>query len=133
VCQLEANVPLSGRPFRARPPFQHRYTRTSPFGRRYLPIYKEWRLHTGQDLAAIPGGGVVVAAAAGTVASARREPDYGNIVTLRHRGAVTTSYAHLASIDSSIRPGAPVIIGQKLGMEPRPGPALGSTFTSRSK
>jgi hypothetical protein len=59
----------------------------------------------------------------GTVASARREPDYGNIITLRHRGGITTRYAHLASIDRNIQPGAPVIIGQKLGME-------GSTGTS---
>src|SRR5215210_8335019 len=88
-----------------RPPFQQRYIRTSPFGRRYHPIYKEWRLHTGQDLASVPGGGVVVAAAAGTVASARPEPDYGHIVTLRHRGGTTTRYAHLASIDRNIRPG----------------------------
>src|SRR5215218_2925806 len=86
-----------------RPPFQQRYIRTSPLGRRYHPIYRECRQHTGQDLASIP------------VASVRRESDYGNVITLRHRGGITTRYAHLASIDRSIRPG-PVIIGQKLGM-----------------
>jgi hypothetical protein len=37
-----------------RPPFQQRYTLTSPFGRCYHPIFKQWRLHTGQDLTSSP-------------------------------------------------------------------------------
>ena len=106
-----------------RPPFQQRYTLTSPFGRRYHPVFKQWRLHTGQDLTSLPGAGPVVAASAGTVISARAEPIYGNIVTLRHSGGIRTRYGHLASIDAKIRSGATVTIGQKLGVE-------GSTGTS---
>ena len=55
--------------------------------------------------------------------SARTEPVYGNIVTLRHSGGIRTRYGHLASIDPEIQPGATVTIGQKLGVE-------GSTGTS---
>jgi Peptidase family M23/Transglycosylase SLT domain/NlpC/P60 family len=106
-----------------RPPFQQRYVLTSPFGRRFHPIYKEWRLHTGQDLASLPRAGRVVAAADGTVISAHRNHDYGNIVSLRHGNRVVTRYGHLASIDPKIIPGAWVGIGQRIGIE-------GSTGTS---
>src|SRR5215216_1142440 len=108
-----------------RPPFQQRYTLTSPFGRRYHPIFKQWRLHTGQDLVSLPGAGPVVAASSGTVISARTDPAYGNIVTLRHPGNIRTHYAHLASIDTKIRPGATVTIGQRLGVEGSTGASTG--------
>jgi cell wall-associated NlpC family hydrolase len=106
-----------------RPPFQQRYALTSAFGRRFHPIYKEWRLHTGQDLASLPGAGPVVAAAAGIVLSARWDRDYGNIVSVRHGNRVVTRYGHLASIDRNIVPRARVRIGQRIGIE-------GSTGTS---
>jgi cell wall-associated NlpC family hydrolase len=106
-----------------RPPFQQRYALTSAFGRRFHPIYKEWRLHTGQDLSSLPGAGPVVAASAGIVISAAWDRDYGNIVSLRHGDGVVTRYGHLASIDRDIVPGARVGIGQRVGME-------GSTGTS---
>jgi hypothetical protein len=108
-----------------RPPFQQRYALTSPFGRRYHPIDKEWRLHTGQDLTSLPSAGPVVAAAAGTVISARTDPGYGNIVTLQHGDGIRTRYGHLASIDRKIRPGAAVAIGQRLGMEGSTGASTG--------
>jgi murein DD-endopeptidase MepM/ murein hydrolase activator NlpD len=107
------------------PPFQQRYTRTSPFGRRFHPIYKEWRLHTGQDLTSVPGAGPVVAAAAGTVLSVGTRGAYGNMITLRHPGSITTRYGHLASIDRKIRPGAIVAIGQRLGVEGSTGASTG--------
>src|SRR5215203_3851602 len=119
-CRQHAPV-AAGRDWR--PPFQQRYTLTSPFGRRYHPIYKRWRQHTGQDLVSLPGAGPVVAASSGTVISARAEPVYGNIITLRHGGGIRSRYGHLASIDPKIGPGAVVTIGQQLGVE-------GSTGTS---
>jgi hypothetical protein len=106
-----------------RPPFQQRYVLTSAFGRRFHPIYKEWRLHTGQDLSSLPNAGPVIAAAAGTVISTHREPVYGKIVSLRHGNGVVTRYGHLASINPKIIPGARVGIGQRIGIE-------GSTGTS---
>ena len=106
-----------------RPPFQQRYTRTSPFGRRYHPIYKQWRLHTGQDLASLPGAGPVVAASSGTVISARETrvrqhrhpPHSGGIHPLRPPGQHRPK----------IRPGATVTIGQKLGVEGSTGASTG--------
>jgi cell wall-associated NlpC family hydrolase len=106
-----------------RPPFQQRYTLTSAFGRRFHPIYKEWRLHTGQDLSSLPRAGPVVAASAGIVLSARWDRDYGNIVSVRHGNRIVTRYGHLAGIDRDIVPGARVRIGQRIGIE-------GSTGTS---
>jgi Peptidase family M23/Transglycosylase SLT domain len=108
-----------------RPPFQQRYTLTSPFGRRFHPIYKEWRLHTGQDLASLPNAGPVVAAADGTVVSIGTGGAYGNMVTLRHAGGITTRYGHLASIDRRIQPGALISIGQRLGVEGSTGASTG--------
>jgi hypothetical protein len=106
-----------------RPPFQQRYALSSAFGRRFHPIYKKWRLHTGQDFSSLPGAGPVLAAAAGLVISADWDRDYGNIVSLRHGDGVVTRYGHLASIDAKIVPGARVGIGQRIGIE-------GSTGTS---
>src|SRR5688500_12347568 len=80
-----------------RPPFQQPYTRPSPSGRRYHPVFKQWRLHTGQDLASLAAAGPVVAASSGTVVSARNDRAYGNIVTLRHGDGIRTRYGHLAS------------------------------------
>jgi hypothetical protein len=122
ACDQEAALTATGE---WRPPFQQRYTLTSPFGRRYHPIYKKWRLHTGHDLVSLPGAGPVVAASSGTVISARTEPVYGNIVTLRHSGGIRTRYAHLASIDPMIQSGATVAIGQKLGVEGSTGASTG--------
>jgi murein DD-endopeptidase MepM/ murein hydrolase activator NlpD len=122
VCQEDPPIAVAGQ---WRPPFQQRYTRTSPFGRRFHPIYKEWRLHTGQDLASVPGAGPVVAAAAGTVLSVGTRGAYGNMVTLRHPGSITTRYGHLASIDRKIRPGVVVAIGQRLGVEGSTGASTG--------
>lgn len=110
-----------------RPPFQQRYTLTSPYGRRFHPVYHRWRLHTGQDLASLPGPGPVVSAAAGTVTSARRgDPFYGNIVTLDHGGGITTRYGHLAAIDPAISAGTTMRIGQRLGAEGSTGASTGN-------
>jgi hypothetical protein len=122
ACEQVAPVTATGE---WRPPFQQRYTRTSPFGRRYHPIFKQWRHHTGQDLTSLPGAGPVLAASSGTVISARAEPVYGNIVTLRHGGGIRTRYGHLASIDPKIQSGATVTIGQQLGVEGSSGTSTG--------
>jgi hypothetical protein len=45
------------------------------------------------------------------------------MITLRHAGGITTRYAHLASIDRKMRPGAVVAIGQRLGVEGSSGEA----------
>jgi hypothetical protein len=77
--------------------------------------YREWRLHTGQDLSSLPSARPVVATAAGSVISAHLEPVYGNIASLRHGNGVVTRYGHLASIDPKIIPGPRMVIGQRIG------------------
>ena len=116
-------VPVSGS---WRPPFQQAYTRTSAFGMRFHPIKHVWKLHSGTDLASLPGPGPVVAAATGTVTAAAFRGGYGNAVDIDHGGGITTRYAHLAHIDTTIKPGTPVQIGQVLGVEGATGTATGN-------
>ena len=109
-----------------RPPFQQAYTRTSAFGMRFHPIKHIWKLHSGTDLASLPTPGPVVAATAGTVTAAGYHGGYGNAVDIDHGGGITTRYAHLARIDATITPGAPVTTGQVLGVEGSTGTATGN-------
>jgi murein DD-endopeptidase MepM/ murein hydrolase activator NlpD len=44
-------------------------------------------------------------------------------VIIRHGGGITTLYGHLARIDRDIRPGLPVVAGQRLGVEGSTGTA----------
>ena len=108
-----------------RPPLTSRYRLTSPYGRRFHPVYRQWRLHTGQDLAAIPAGSAVVAAGGGSVTAAGRGGAYGNRIIVDHGGGITSMYGHLARIDPRIRPGATVTTGQRLGVEGATGTATG--------
>jgi cell wall-associated NlpC family hydrolase len=119
-----ANVPAAATG-EWRPPFQQRYALTSAFGPRFHPIYKEWRLHAGQDLSSLPRPGPVVAVSAGIVLSADWDRDYGNIVSLRHGDGVVTRYGHLAKIDPNIVPGAGVSVGQRIGIEGSSGTSTG--------
>ena len=86
------------------------YTLSSPFGMRALGGRR--RMHQGQDLA-VPVGAPVYAAAAGTVVFAGNASGYGNLVTIRHPGGVTTLYGHLSAI--RVRPG-PIQAGTLIGL-----------------
>ena len=94
-----------------RPPLQQAYTLTSPFGQRVDPITGVTKVHTGQDLAALPGPGPVVAAAAGTVTVGWDPDGYGNYVTIDHGAGLATRYGHLASIEPNVRTGSTVCDG----------------------
>lgn len=109
-----------------RPPFQQAYVRTSTFGMRLHPIRHVWRLHSGVDLAALPGPGPVVAVAAGTVTAAGVRGSYGNAVDVDHGGGISSRYAHLARINPGISPGAVVTTGQVLGLEGSTGSSTGN-------
>jgi murein DD-endopeptidase MepM/ murein hydrolase activator NlpD len=88
----------------------------SGFGRRLHPIYRTWRMHTGQDLGAATGT-PVYAAAAGTVTfagvSGALTSGYGNLVTLEHPDKLVTLYGHLTVV--GVRPGQTVTPGQLIG------------------
>jgi len=86
---------------------------SSGFGRRFHPIFRNWRAHTGVDFAA-PRGTRVIATADGTVVSAGTRGGYGKAVEVRH-GGITTLYAHLSGFARGIRAGARVHQGDPLG------------------
>lgn len=87
---------------------------TSGFGRRLHPIHKRWRSHNGVDFAA-PTGTPIKATSDGMVTFVGKQGGYGNIVILRHRGKLTTAYAHLNGFARSIRPGMSVDQGDVIG------------------
>lgn len=110
-----------------RPPYEQAYhVGSRGFGMRFHPIHRQWRMHTGQDMTALPTSGLIVAAAAGTIRTARYTPGLGNHIIIDHGGDVATVYGHLASIEPDITPGAPVRIGQRLGLEGSTGMSTGA-------
>ncbi len=86
---------------------------SSGFGRRFHPIFKNWRAHTGADFAA-PTGTRVLAAADGRVVFAGWRNGYGRTLELKHGGAISTLYAHLSKFASGIRIGARIRQGDPI-------------------
>ena len=97
---------------------------TSGFGRRLHPIHKSWRAHKGVDFGA-PRGTPVKATSDGVVAFAGKQGGYGNIVILRHRGKLTTAYAHLNNFSRNLKPGMAVDQGDVIGFVGSTGWATG--------
>jgi len=85
---------------------------TSDFSRRYHPILREWRLHTGIDLAAATGT-PVYAAESGRVVRAEYMTGYGNTVIIDHGGGIATLYAHMSRIE--VTNGQMVARGREVG------------------
>jgi murein DD-endopeptidase MepM/ murein hydrolase activator NlpD len=80
--------------------------------------------HPGIDYAA-PTGTEVYATADGIVESVTVHPGYGKLVVLKHRGVLSTYYAHLDGFASGLTPGARVRQGELLGYVGRTGWATG--------
>ncbi len=97
---------------------------SSGFGRRFHPIFKNWRAHTGADFAA-PKGTRVLAAADGYVTFAGRKNGYGNTVELRHGGGISTLYAHLSGFSPRVRSGGRVKQGDPIAFVGATGWATG--------
>ena len=85
---------------------------TSGFAMRMHPILNTWRAHNGTDYAA-PKGTPVQVVGDGLVEKAGWQNGYGNVVTVRHNGDKSTTYAHLSRI--SVRTGQRVAQGQAIG------------------
>lgn len=88
----------------------------SPFGPRFHPILKYWRLHNGNDWGAACGV-PLYAAQSGTVAKAGRQGGFGNYVVIDHGviggKSIMTGYAHQSRM--AVRAGQRVEMGQLIG------------------
>lgn len=85
---------------------------TSPYGNRFHPIYKEYRLHTGTDFGE-PSGEPIAASGSGKVYFAGNGGGYGNLIKVDHGGGLTTWYAHLSRF--RVKSGDLVAQGQRIG------------------
>ncbi|WP_157508981.1 peptidoglycan DD-metalloendopeptidase family protein [Luteipulveratus halotolerans] len=108
-----------------RSPLTQTYAISSRFGERFHPIDKVNRLHAGVDLVSAPQQKQVVAASNGVVVRVGAYGGLGTAVTIRHKGGITTTYGHLASIADGLRRGDKVSGGQVLGLEGSSGKATG--------
>ncbi|WP_175803766.1 M23 family metallopeptidase [Burkholderia ambifaria] len=96
---------------------------SSRFGARVHPVTGVRHVHSGVDLAA-PTGRAVHASERGVVTFIGTEPGgYGKYVVIRHDGGYASYYAHLSAFEPTLRTGARVVRGQRVG-------AVGSTGTA---
>ena len=84
----------------------------SPYGWRFSDHREKWRLHTGHDLIA-PAGTGVLAALSGKALMVQPISGYGLTVLLDHGNGWQTLYAHLLS--ARIRPGQLTQTGDLIG------------------
>ena len=87
---------------------------SSSFGRRLHPIKNNWRDHKGTDFAA-PTGTPIKATSDGVIDFAGVQNGYGNMVILKHRGNISTAYAHLNAFAGGMRKGQEVNQGEIIG------------------
>lgn len=93
-------------------PMKNIHSVTSGFGRRYHPILKTMRMHTGVDIAA-PKGTPIYATADGRVTSQTGGSGYGITVVINHGYSYQSLYAHLSK--KVVKPGEKVKRGQLIG------------------
>ena len=89
----------------------------------YNQTTRDWRVHSGMDLAA-EAGTPVKAAADGEVYTVYEDDEMGMTVVVRHQGGYTTHYSSLAQ-DVPVKAGDKVKLGQTIG-------AVGSTALMES-
>lgn len=95
---------------------------TSPFGMRFHPVYRRWRMHTGLDIG-LPVGAPVRAAWGGRVAFAGWAGELGLAVAIDHGTGEFTVYGHLSRLD--VQAGQEVPSGQVVGGAGATGVATG--------
>lgn len=84
---------------------------TSPFGMRYHPVHREYRMHEGIDIAARMGT-PITAAASGKVIVSRPAIGYGYIVVIYHGNGISTLYAHMYAQTVKVNVGQQVSAGE---------------------
>lgn len=96
--------------FKVRNPLKKLYV-TSPFGKRFHPVYKKYKLHKGVDLRARYVD--LYAAASGRVTVAGWVNGYGKLIIIKHSDGYETRYAHLNKI--KVKVGDRIKEGEKIG------------------
>ena len=96
---------------------------TGTFGGRADPFTGERGFHQGLDIATDKGRSVY-ATADGTVTSASRSGDYGNLVELQHNFGLSTRYGHLSTF--TVGPGTVVKRGDVIGVVGSTGRSTGT-------
>ncbi|HEY8415996.1 MAG TPA: M23 family metallopeptidase, partial [Thermaerobacter sp.] len=97
---------------------------TSPFGPRFHPIKRRWKLHAGVDvgIAYQP----VHAARSGVVVRVAFDPDgYGQYVDIQHGQGYMTRYGHLTRGQVFVLPGQAVKAGQLIAISGNTGASTG--------
>ncbi|WP_404401796.1 M23 family metallopeptidase [Pelagibacterium halotolerans] len=104
----------TGKQFLVRRPLEGGGTLRSRYGYRRHPVYGDYRLHSGVDLAARTGT-PIYAGGDGIVERAQWFSGYGRYVEIRHANGYATAYAHMSAIADGITPGTAVTQGQVIG------------------
>jgi len=87
---------------------------SSRFGRRFHPVHRVWREHTGVDIAAARGT-PILASGSGRITTAARQRGYGNIIEIQHNNRLRTRYAHMTRFADGMRVGTQVDQGDVIG------------------
>jgi murein DD-endopeptidase MepM/ murein hydrolase activator NlpD len=106
-----------------RTPLKH-LRRTSPYGNRVHPIFRERRMHWGVDYGA-PARTPVYSVANGTVTFCGWQNGYGNYVCIKHDNGYESRYGHLHSYAHLLKTGKRVKQGEKIGLVGQTGRATG--------
>jgi murein DD-endopeptidase MepM/ murein hydrolase activator NlpD len=96
---------------------------TGTFGGRADPFTGEPGFHQGLDIATEKGQ-PVYATANGTVESAERSGEYGNLIVVKHEFGLATRYGHLSSF--RVKPGDSVNRGDVIGLVGSTGRSTGA-------
>jgi len=93
-------------------PSNNSRTITSPYGMRFHPVLKQYKLHSGMDIGAAYGTDVL-AADSGTVISCGWMGGYGQATIIDHGNGISTLYGHQSQI--LVSNGQQVTKGQVIG------------------
>ncbi len=104
----------TGKQFLLRRPLEGGGTLRSRYGYRRHPVFGDYRLHTGVDLAARTGT-PIYAGGDGVIERAQWFSGYGRYVEIRHANGYNTAYGHMTAIADGITPGTRVTQGQVIG------------------
>ncbi|HTE61984.1 MAG TPA: peptidoglycan DD-metalloendopeptidase family protein [Solirubrobacteraceae bacterium] len=98
---------------------------SSPYGMRYHPIYHEWILHSGVDIAGQGCGATIYAAHSGTVTYAGPNGTLGNYIQIEHGDGTSSGYGHIMPGGIHVYNGQQVDPGQPIAQVGTTGASTG--------